>query len=80
MASKRKLWSTLVLGSYRTRHESKTATYRYIQRAAGFWQDGKLRSQHITIYVDERNGHGWENYERIDLQEIVDSWSRAVKR
>ena len=73
--AKRKLWSTWN-PTYlnHDKHESKAAAYRHVQRMTGHWQDGKLRSPVITVYVDERDGHGRQIYERIDLREIVASW------
>lgn len=74
MATKRKLWGTkpIYAGSSMCRHESKAATYRYIQnfhlrnRLAG-----AFRFRGVTVYVDERDGQGWQMYERIDLDELA---------
>jgi hypothetical protein len=32
---------------------------------------GALRSQHLTVYVDERDGRGWQVYEHLDLSELA---------
>jgi hypothetical protein len=71
--STRKLWSTTMLAAYRQRHESRAAVYRYIGEQERHWLAGVLRSPLITIWVDERDGRGWQLYERIDLRERVKS-------
>lgn len=72
---KRKLWATRYprIVSPMHRHESKAAVYRYVKNEVANWLCGALRSQHLTIYVDERDGHGWQVYERIDLNELAAS-------
>lgn len=73
MAGNRKLWATRFgfVAAQLHRHESHAATYRYIQRQAELWADGILRSQHLTVFVDERDGRGFQTYERIDLAELA---------
>jgi hypothetical protein len=72
--AKRKLWATkpIYAGSSMCRHESKAATYRYIHN---FYLrnrlSGALRFRGVTVYVDERDGQGWQTYERIDLDELA---------
>lgn len=77
MASKpRKLWATkpAYAGATLCRHESQAATYRYIQNFyVRNWIAGALRFQRLTVYVDEREGQGWQTYERIDLAELAAS-------
>jgi hypothetical protein len=70
--SARKLWATRFgrIAGEMHRHESKAAVYRYAQAQAANWLAGALRSQHLTVYVDERDGRGWKTYEHIDLQEF----------
>lgn len=73
MASKpRKLWATQFPagGGSRLRHESKAAVYRYIEGKVADWLCDALRSQHLTVFVDERDGQGWQTYERIDLADF----------
>lgn len=65
----RKLWATRfdrIPNEYR-RHESKVQAYRYVENDRANWACGALVSQYVTVYVDERDGHGWQVYERIDL-------------
>lgn len=68
--SARKLWATSfprVPGSSMHRHESKAAVYRYVNNEVANWLCGALRSQHLTVWVDERDGAGWTRYENVDL-------------
>lgn len=71
--SKRKLWATRyarIVGPMR-RHESKAAVYRYVENEVANWLCNALRSQHLTVYVDERDGQSWQVYEHIDLDELA---------
>lgn len=70
----RKLWSTTwpEIPGGRTRFDSKALTYRTIRRMAVNWRAGGLRSPLMNVYVDERDGQGWQLYERIDLRELPD--------
>jgi hypothetical protein len=70
----RKLWATRfdrVVTNYR-RHESKAEAYRYVRNDLTNWLVGALRSQFITVYVDERDGRGYQVYERIDLEQLAE--------
>lgn len=69
MAGKRKLWATRYdfAGAPRRSHESQAATYRWVREQARLWSLGALRSQRLTVFVDERDGRGYQTYERIDL-------------
>lgn len=49
------------------RHESQTATYRWIREQVR--KRETLRCQRLTVFVDERDGQGYQRYERIDLAE-----------
>lgn len=71
--SKRKLWATAFarVRPDKRRHESQSAAYRYVQNEAANWLSGALRSQHLTVYVDERDGRGWQTFEHIDLDEVA---------
>lgn len=84
MASKkRKLWAT---GYYRMnmdkhRHESKAAAYRWVEhevveRLAG----NRRRSAHVMVWVDERDGQGWQRYEVLDLDELASAGSQVGDR
>lgn len=70
--TKRKLWATQfhLIGTPKRRHESRAAAYRSIDNDRRRWVFGSLRSQHVTVFVDERDGQGWQVYERIDLAEL----------
>lgn len=79
MSGKRKLWRILSEANIRdlalvTRPETKAAAYRWVQHQAGRFQDGFLKDPHVVVYVDERDGRGWQTYEKIDLREIIASW------
>lgn len=65
----RKRWSTTFprIASGRICHESKAAAYRWVHKQAE--NQRMLRSTVVAVYVDERNGVGWELYETIDLKE-----------
>jgi hypothetical protein len=81
MQRKRKLWATKpsFAGSTLCRHESQAATYRYIQNYyVRNWLAGALRFQRLTVLVDERDGLGWQVYERIDLDELAKSGGDAA--
>lgn len=69
MASKRKLWATDCprLATDKRRHASQAAAYRYVAGEASQWRSDSLRSQHLTVWVDERDGAGWCRFEDIDL-------------
>jgi len=70
--STRKLWATAFarVRPDKTRHESRAAAYRYVEHKARQWALGNLRPQHLTVYVDERDGQGWQIYEHVDLAEV----------
>jgi hypothetical protein len=71
--SARKLWATSFprVRPDKRRHESKAAVYRYVEAEVANWLCHALRSQHLTVYVDERDGQGWQTYEHIDLAELA---------
>lgn len=67
----RKKWATSfpdVPGDQRQRHPSKPAVYRWLKNEAALV--GGSRGPHVTIWVDEGLGAGWELFERIDLREV----------
>lgn len=72
MPRKPKLWASSYprVLSDKTRHSSLVAAYRYVERQAALWQSGILRSRHLTVWVDERDGRGWQRFEDIDLDEL----------
>jgi hypothetical protein len=66
-----KRWSTtFVPGAPRTQHNSKAALYRWAQDQAAQWANGALRYKSVSVWVDERDGRGWQLYERLDLVEL----------
>lgn len=69
MSKPRKRWSAIRMNT-RTKFGSEAATYRWVRQHAEFWQQGMLSSPLITVYVDERDGQGWQTFERIDLREF----------
>lgn len=72
--SARKLWATKwtqIPGATHVKFPSKVAVYRHLDRMRETWSKGHLRSQHVAVYVDERDGRGWQLYERIDLDNPV---------
>ncbi|WP_027930735.1 hypothetical protein [Amycolatopsis thermoflava] len=80
MSAKRKLWATRYSGfsNPMKRHESKAAVYRYVQNEVANWLCGALRSKRLAVYVDNREGLGWQLYEWVDLDELAVSESRAA--
>jgi hypothetical protein len=64
--AQRKLWSTTVVGN-RRRHESRAQAYRYVENDRRNWLAGALRDSVVNVWVDERDGRGWQLYERIDF-------------
>jgi hypothetical protein len=74
--STRKLWSAMypqIPERCRTRFESKAKAYRWVQNERANWDcHGKLGASRINIYVDERDGQGWQLYEDLDLSELPD--------
>jgi hypothetical protein len=76
MQRKRKLWATQFWGvhtprSAKHRHESKAAVYRYVEAQVANWLDGAVLSKTLTVFVDERDGLGWQLHERIDLDKLA---------
>jgi hypothetical protein len=67
--SKRKLWSTTVdaVEEARRRHESRAEAYRYVDNDRANYLAGALRGSRVTVWVDERQGRGWQVHERIDF-------------
>jgi hypothetical protein len=69
---KRKLWAAtfIQVPGHITRFESKAQTYRWICGQAADWRCGALQSPLIEIHVDERDGRGYQLYEKIDLRKL----------
>jgi hypothetical protein len=75
--SARKLWKVTFGRSGRyVRPESKAKTYEiYVPNARGDYRfaleygtpEHAEQLRHITVWVDERDGQGWQRYEDIDL-------------
>lgn len=72
MASKRKLWATRFQfpGAPEKRHPSQPAAYRYVRDQIAPYRCGALRTQHLDVLVDERDGFGWRTFDRIDLADF----------
>lgn len=67
--AKRKLWATSFprIATPKRRHESKAAVYRWVRGEAANWLAGALRSQYMAVWIDDRDGRGFQVYEHIDL-------------
>lgn len=59
-------------GPWTERPESKVKVYRYVQNELTNWLCGALPSPTMKIWVDERDGRGWQLYEKIDLEELAE--------
>lgn len=70
---KRKLWSTRYdhAGADIRCHESRAALDRWIDQQIRMWKCDALRSRHVNVYVDNREGLGRQLHERIDLAELA---------
>lgn len=71
MAKLRKLWSTTrgpesssIQEMYRKRHESRAAAYRQVREE---WRRGFAETDYVNVWVDERDGHGWQHFEQVNL-------------
>jgi len=65
----RKLWK-VEHGDRVWRPESKVKAYNIVQAQAANHQCARFKLHIIRIYVDERDGQGWQLYEAIDLREL----------
>lgn len=66
----RKKWAFRV-NDEESMHEgfgSETAVYDAVRAEAENWASGRIR-----VYVDEREGFGWQLYELLDLAELAAS-------
>jgi hypothetical protein len=69
--SARKLWKVTQIGFPDVRPESKVKAYDiYVANARATYRMGTWRGRYVEVYVDERDGRGWQLYERIDLESI----------
>jgi hypothetical protein len=68
MAKLRKLWSTTNGHNpiTRRRHETRAAAYRSVHNDATNHAAGIARYATTQVWVDERDGRGWQLFERID--------------
>lgn len=74
MVRKRKLWKISypeLPNRVDDRPESAVKVDTYIRDAAANWQCGALKSPRLVVYIDERDGFGWQIYNEIDLREYV---------
>jgi hypothetical protein len=69
----RKLWATkyVIPGAPYLRHPSEAAVWRSVNDERARWKSGILRTRHLTVYVDERDGQGWQIYAMVDLNEEI---------
>ncbi len=72
MAALRKRWATqLVGGTAMRRHESKAEAYRYARNDAANYDAGAYRDiDTVKVWVDERDGNGWQLYESVSLADL----------
>lgn len=75
----RKKWAVQppLMSIARTQHPSQPAAYRKVQEWAVEFRAGVLnpRVREIEVYVDERDGAGWQLYERVNLADY-DTWEK----
>lgn len=66
MSPQRKKWRLLLLPlfTYRT-VPSKAAAYRAVVRYRDDYARGRNRIHGLSVEVDERDGAGWQTYERF---------------
>lgn len=73
MAGARKKWQITYRGSDEVdAFRSEKKTYQFVQdltRSYATNPDGM--SRHLTIWVDEGHGRGWERFDEQDLAELV---------
>lgn len=75
--SARKLWKVVHIGGRTERPESKVKAYDiYVANARGAFRAHMARGgsaglggpgRFVEVWVDERDDHGWQLYERVDL-------------
>lgn len=71
MANPRKKWA-VKLGFPASPYErctSELAAWRKIDELAMQWSTKILRTPHVTVYVDEGHGRGWQTHKRVDLRD-----------
>jgi hypothetical protein len=71
MPSRRKLWRTRFAfpGAPNHQHESQAAAYRWVREQVRNREN--RRCKQLTVFVDERDGQGYQTYERLDLDELA---------
>lgn len=69
MPSRRRLWATRYTGLHQRRfgHKTEADTYEWVQREAREWKAGNRAFHLVTVYVDERDGRGFQPFETCDL-------------
>lgn len=68
--SKRKLWLTTSSAADPfpiRRWASQAAAYEYVTGTRAQWRAGLSAVSRITVWVDERDGHGWRTFEALDF-------------
>ncbi len=70
MAAPRKKWATGE-GVKRDEFTSRRATYEWVQTLARSHAAGMEPVRHLTVWVDEGLGRGWELYETVDLADLA---------
>ena len=73
--AKPKLWMIKLqrrAGQWTERVESKRKVYEvYIPAEYANYLCGALPTRHLEVWVDERDGHGWQLYESINFEEMA---------
>lgn len=75
----RRLWSTTqgpeassVVESQRRRHESQAEAYRYVQNdATNYAARSGTGYTYTDVWVDERDGRGWQHFERVQMADLA---------
>jgi hypothetical protein len=66
----RKLWK-VTCGTLTFRPESKAKAYDiYVANCRGIRHPDRVRD-YAEVWVDERDGRGWQLYERVDLTQAA---------
>lgn len=56
---------------YKERVESKVKAYRWVHDEVANWLYGVPLTPFVEVWVDERDGNGWQLYEKVNLEELA---------
>lgn len=69
MSGRGKKWATRIAsGDPFHVHGSEAMAYRYVRSLAE--QPKEIRVDHVTVFVDQRDGCGWKPFDKVNLREI----------